>query len=311
MSRRAFTLIELMVVVAVIGILTAILLPAVQRTREAARRTNCKNNLKQLGIALTAYAEQHGMFPGARLLTGSRSSSNSYSQHAFVLPFLGEHNVYNSINFAFNRNDGVLTPSLENRTARSSRVETFVCPSEVNQEVRNSYRYNFGLFRQAEGAFRLFFPTRPSDVSDGLHATAFLSERIGGTFVPGENDRLRDIAIRPRVVPPLIVPPRLEPGEARALCLTTPIVKWHHTVGRYWFYAGTFNTWYMHDAPPNDREPACELDPQDAGRGGLAGPRSFHPAGVCVLFGDGHVTFVADDIALPTWWAMGTRAHSD
>jgi len=310
-ARRAFTLIELLVVFAIIAILTALVLPAVQMAREAARRTQCRNNLKQVGLAISMYADQCKFYPTSRLQTGPGSSANSYSQHTFILPFLGEENIYNAINFDFTLSEGLVTPTRENRTARLSRITCFLCPSETNREVRNSYRYNHGLFFQADGPFPLFFPARPSDITDGLNSTAFVSERIGGTFVAGIGDKSRDIALRPRVVPPMILPPRLGTGEARQLCMSTPITGWHHTGGRYWFYAGTFNTWYQHDAPPNDSEPSCELDPMDEGRGGLAGPRSYHSGGVAVLFGDGHVDFINDNIDIATWWAMGTRSQAD
>jgi prepilin-type N-terminal cleavage/methylation domain-containing protein len=113
-TRRAFTLIELLVVIAIIGVLVALLLPAVQQAREAARRTQCKNNLKQIGLAFHNYHDTYGRFaPALTLLKGPiidssvgegipspRDDGNFHAWPEFILPFLDQGNVYNSINFA-------------------------------------------------------------------------------------------------------------------------------------------------------------------------------------------------------------------
>ena len=114
-QRRAFTLIELLVVIAIIAVLIALLLPAVQQAREAARRTQCKNNLKQLGLAFHNYESTHGQFPGALYLVGDgnvgigegvddqpngTANFNIHTWTELVLPFLDQGNLYNSINFS-------------------------------------------------------------------------------------------------------------------------------------------------------------------------------------------------------------------
>jgi len=308
MVRRAFTLLELLAVLAVIAIIVAITLPAVQRARETARRLECKNNLKQIGIAISLYADQFGMYPTPLLMTGPGWSSNNYSPQCYLLPHLEQGQLYNSINFAFGRYEGVQTPRVENSTARLTFVSTFVCPSDVQRETRNSYRYNLGLFRQIEGPFRIVHPTRPQEITDGLHATAFFSERVGGSFVKGAASPGQDIAIRVRRG---FLPGRLQPGQVLSICQNTPIDGWFHTVGRYWFYYGTFNTAYNHDAPPNDTEPSCEIGDTNEGGGGLHGPRSYHLGGVNVLAGDGSVGFISNSIDPRVWISLGTRSHAD
>ncbi len=307
MRSRAFTLIELLVTLGVIGVLAAILLPAIHRSREAGRRIHCRNSLRQISIAVSAYLEQFSVYPTPRLMTGPGWSANSFSQHTYILPQLEQSAVFNAINFSFGRFEGLQTPTVENGTARLSRIESFLCPSESNVEVRNSYRYNLGLFRQTQGPFRLFFPTKASDISDGLHSTAFLSERVGGSFVKGLEDPIRDIKQHAVNLPGV-----LKEGEAKLLCQTSRRSGWFHTAGRYWFYYGSYNTTYYHDAIPNEREPSCELDLLSReGSGGVSGPRSIHHGGVNLVFGDGHVDFIGDNIDRNIWTAMGTRAAND
>src|SRR4051812_17071517 len=102
--RRAFTLIELLVVIAIIGVLIALLLPAVQAAREAARRAQCTNNLKQMGLALHNYETVAGAFPPSNVLSGvgnTVSWRNGWSVHARILPFMEQGVTFNAVNFTF------------------------------------------------------------------------------------------------------------------------------------------------------------------------------------------------------------------
>ena len=121
--RRAFTLIELLVVIAIIAVLIALLLPAVQQAREAARRTQCRNNMHQLGLALHNYHDAHGTFPFGYI---PRLGSQGSTWGGMILPFVDETAIYNALNFDLPMDD----PSRANRTAVAQTLEQFLCPSD-------------------------------------------------------------------------------------------------------------------------------------------------------------------------------------
>ncbi|MBT6154286.1 MAG: DUF1559 domain-containing protein [Planctomycetaceae bacterium] len=137
--RRAFTLIELLVVIAIIAILVALLLPAVQQAREAARRMRCKNNLKQIGIALHNYHDVHSTLPpGFISATGyiGATNRNQWAWGAFLLPYLDGQPLYQSIDF--NRLMTDETPSangVSNLAAAGSVQPWSLCPSDVGPEL--------------------------------------------------------------------------------------------------------------------------------------------------------------------------------
>ncbi len=174
MRRRksGFTLIELLVVIAIIAVLIALLLPAVQMAREAARRTQCRNNLKQIGIALHNYHDTNLMFPGyvSRWFSNTGGFCHGgYSFEASLLPFIEQDAIYNAINFNYRPNDpnncgatngnarpiGAPGCALTNpasgciqMTARFAVIEAFICPSDGNRSgaLRNNYGVNSGVW---------------------------------------------------------------------------------------------------------------------------------------------------------------------
>jgi prepilin-type N-terminal cleavage/methylation domain-containing protein/prepilin-type processing-associated H-X9-DG protein len=128
MRRRGFTLIELLVVIAIIAVLISLLLPAVQSAREAARRIQCVNNLKQIGIAMYNYHDRLGCFPpGAITVSGSAWDSNGVSWRALVLPEMEQNVAFSNINFSISLNQGA---AIVNGTVYYTQFASFLCPSD-------------------------------------------------------------------------------------------------------------------------------------------------------------------------------------
>ena len=174
-SRKShgFTLVELLVVIAIIGVLVALLLPAVQAAREAARRTQCTNNLKQMGLGAVNYESAHGYFPPGRLFPdwtdasgGLKTDTNYesvvlddktgfYSVHIWLLPFMEAGNVYDLIDFEIAQVKKMLNPKNPHYDAYATAQGIFLCPSDGNlgQVVsENNYRSNFGGDTPGAGA---------------------------------------------------------------------------------------------------------------------------------------------------------------
>src|SRR5947209_20357742 len=132
--RVGFTLIELLVVIAIIAVLIALLLPAVQAAREAARRTQCVNNLKQLGIALHNYHDAVGSLPPGQL---EGNNWMDFSAHTYMLPYLEQAPLYNAINFTDvfqqGQNQGAYWKSTWNQTVWLTQVTGFLCPSDIRR----------------------------------------------------------------------------------------------------------------------------------------------------------------------------------
>lgn len=199
-SRRGFTLIELLVVIAIIAVLISLLLPAVQSAREAARRAQCVNNMKQIGLAMYNYESAMGSFPlgvslNARFNGSGGSAGNpinwgGWGSLALMLPHIEGGNLYNAINFnlsPWNRFRAQYGWDA-NYTAFNSRVATFLCPSDPNSGATsiNSYLASTGTSTwgsttgDSTGMFAYQVPYFVSSISDGTSNTVAFGESLCG-----------------------------------------------------------------------------------------------------------------------------------
>jgi prepilin-type processing-associated H-X9-DG protein len=303
-------LIELLVVIAIIAILMGLLLPAVQKVREAAARLKCQNNLKQIGLALHHYHDGQGALPASRNVTFNLS----FSAHSRLLPYLEQENCYRTIDFTMSP----LDPMNDERAGRSV-IATFLCPSDSRSEVPagwavTNYRANEGTslvfgygpsdpngvnaaMPPPNGPFFANSKYRFADINDGLSNTAAFSEHLIGDFSNGISTPNGD-TYRPGTYP-------ATPDEAMAQCAAIDVsdlrFQGNSNVGAPWLRGSHSTTSYYHSPPPGWR--SCMFPPLRI----MTTANSNHTNGVNVLLLDGSVRFVSNSISLPAWRALGTR----
>jgi prepilin-type N-terminal cleavage/methylation domain-containing protein/prepilin-type processing-associated H-X9-DG protein len=303
--RRGFTLIELLVVIAIIAVLIALLLPAVQAAREAARRMQCTNNLKQVGLALHNYEGVHGRLPSART-----NSPHYWSSLAQILPFLEGGTLYNVINFEHSTAPNARNNyDMANTTAIAFVVQTYLCPSDPRSgRVTEGYGpTNYfavagtGMMSKGNGNGLMFdgSAVRFAEITDGLSNTSAVVESLKGsgmdTTSPTVFDRLT----------------MFKGGGGYSSTFTEDaceaIPDYSGQRGSRWFHGSmSGGSTVNHYWTPNSSRGDCAGDTN-----GLYSARSYHPGGVVALFADGHVQFIKDSIARPTWWALATRSGGE
>ena len=325
-GHHAFTLIELLVVIAIIGVLIALLLPAVQGAREAARRAQCANNLKQIGLALHNYHAAVGSFPVGFLyayggvLPDSSPQQYRWSALAQMAPYLEQAALYNALNFDFPIGHKATVPGSlfwpfypANTTAMAVRVSLFLCPSDgapspLDSSGPTNYAFcsgdgsNGGDASGANGVFILGPAITLANVTDGSSLTTAASESLLGIIGPYSQTT------------PAPVPSPWTRAMARApsaplseAACSTASAGWLLNKGAGWWDGNYLNTLYNHYLPPNAKHYDCITYHNP----GWKAARSFHPGGVNILFCDGHVAFVKDAIEPVVWRGLGTRAGGE
>jgi prepilin-type N-terminal cleavage/methylation domain-containing protein/prepilin-type processing-associated H-X9-DG protein len=295
-ESAGFTLVELLVVITIIGILIALLLPAVQAAREAARRMQCTNNLKQIGMALHMHHEQRGVFPvgffwGPKCVVAEKGYGAEATWITYLLPYIEQNNLYAEIDWDYgfgwvNAGSHVLLP------VTSASIPLMICPSigPVNpifdaMYARGNYAGNNGrgpmdegiaaTNRKETGVFFLNSTTSAASVKDGLSNTAFVAEIV---TVSGEDFR----------------------GVL------------HYPEGPLYHYNDTPNSATYDEIRQgvcvNVQQAPCDgsLFTTTMNRRLTMTARSVHPGGVNLLLGDGSVHFASDNINLSAWQAIGT-----
>ena len=325
---RGFTLIELLVVIAIIAILIALLLPAVQQAREAARRSQCKNNLKQLGLAIHNYHDTHSAFPQGRFGSVQDSCTGGcawrgFSAQTMMLPFMDQAPLYNQINFNLMYNDGTGTPN--NNALSRNKIAPFICPSDqawAGAEAGNNYVLSAGpsmwwqiAIGQSIGMFNERRNIRFGDLTDGTSNTIAASEGLKGDndssrLSPG--DLVRAVPFTAGLASSSIFPTKGALDGYGAACLaavgTTPTATNHHShPHQQWMNGIGAQTIFNTANTPNSRNPDCH---PCVGCGwydsaGVWSARSRHTGGVHVLLGDGAVRFVSDNVDFDTWQRLG------
>jgi prepilin-type N-terminal cleavage/methylation domain-containing protein/prepilin-type processing-associated H-X9-DG protein len=327
--RRGFTLIELLVVIAIIAILIALLVPAVQKVREAAARTKCQNNLKQLGLALHHYDGVKGTLPPAFRGEGKPPYFDSWSVIAELNPYLEQTVIYNKMDLTQQTYDALppFNITLPNQFAVQQVVKLFLCPSDRMIPVATSPAYgvpvlgptnycfcngtgtNGGSPWDADGVFIARTRFRVVDIPDGTSTTAFASESILGDGQPaatGPMPAAADVVYAYLSGAPL----------SDSACANATQWNYQQPRGFLWASGEIRCASYNHYRTPNPPQPDCVTLDLRAGQSqltanGWKAARSRHGGGVNLALADGSVRFVVNDIDITTWRALATRAGGE
>ena len=333
-STRGFTLIELLVVIAIIAVLIALLLPAVQSAREAARRAQCTNNLKQFGLAMHNYESAYGTFvPSVMYPSPLDNWGWGPSGHLSLLQFIEQGVLFNAYNVgAVACNSGGCNLYAMNTTVFNTQVGTFLCPSDAPERTTTlcSYVGNVGGPHQLLPFSGTYTPTPNTDypgsvvmkiasITDGTSNTALFSEVLTGVnnaaaVTAGSGVRSKRVHFNAPGMSNFAATAAAVVAEVAA-CQSVPVTTegWGGARGD-WFLSFP---WYInyavynHMGTPNTR--TCVTSSIWSGNTwgvdyyGSAPPSSNHPGGVNMTMADGSVRFIKDSVNRTAWWAIGTR----
>ena len=322
---RGFTLVELLVVIAIIGILIALLLPAVQAAREAARRSQCTNNLKQFGLALHNYHDTYKTFPPYAQFTGvgGALSMYTYSVQIKILPYIEQEPLYDRVKTA--SRDFYLDAGAD-ATTQGIQVSAFVCPSDEPYPLSGRLGYcnypvsagsnlgwNLGSLNRHNGVFRPTDGTNISAIQDGTSNTIMLAEQMTGdnddSTYRRETDNVRGLAWSGNESTQQGTITQAAIDTAGAACNASPTN--HSSVSGSRYTRGIFTyTVFNTVAPPNWQYPGCFEATSSGAHGnsrGIYPTRSRHPGGVNHALADASVRFISETVDLLTYQGLGSR----
>lgn len=327
-AAKGMTLIELLVVVSIIGVMVALLLPAVQATRERLRRTQCSNHLRQLNLALANYISAFGVFPFGVGGDGDRRPDNPsyasdfnrrYSSHSQLLPFLEQQALFDRINFTISPfypdlsgDPDRVTGMGDNEWAAQQTVPLFLCPSDSVRMGRpwgqNSYRTCTGSnwnARTGNGVFGQRIMLRPAALRSGMSNVATFSERVMGSGQRGQVELVSDLW-----------------GDGSGDWTESGLAQWCGNLskdvasglplqdvnsGMTWLEGNMNWTRYNHVLPPG--KPSCKN--QITWLGVVMTASSRHRGGVNLGMADGSVRFVDNSIDIAIWRSLATIRDGD
>lgn len=336
-SRRGFTLVELLVVIAIIGILVSLLLPAVQAAREAARRMQCTNNLKQICLAYHNYHDVHKVFPIQVAWSPWENFAGAFSDKHRLLPFLEQQPNYDKTVWTWGPFDpggwegGGGNPNIQ---TQSVRLPVFNCPSqdiELFGGVANfTYAVNHGTSHlshvgpatMANNRFHngvsAFFGPHPNhwvlsdppvgfhSITDGSANTAAYSEFVLDS--PAAKGAIVQVPGNPTGTHQIHTwAGGNNTAETRLSCLSMVDLSGRPEMrGRSWAWSFMgVGSAYNHTMKPNEK--GCHSYTDDWGGSNLMHASSRHKGGVNLGMGDGSVQFAPNNIDMAIWWALGTR----
>lgn len=294
LRRAAFTLVELLVVLALISILILLLLPAINAAREAARRTQCTNNMKQIGLAVSGFEGARRQYPPGAIWTGGKAHGSAL---VHLLPFIEQKHVFQAFDFTQPSIDSSRWPGSTELVA-SRTITTYLCPSDDHDGTLNGRAlHNYAASTGPTGLYE-----NPDCYCDGSQWSAYVqsppdnSDDFAGPFT-----RTGVAVTQRRIVDGLSR--TIFFGEVRPRCSQHNSAGWG-TTNNGNGYCSTiipinFDTCNENAADPCNRP--CTWNTE-------VGFKSNHPAGVNMLFGDGHVEFLAENVDHQLYQHLGAKA---
>lgn len=331
-EKNAFSLVELLVVIAIMGILISLLLPAVQAAREAARRMQCTNHLKQFGLALHNYHSTFDMFPGYD------DSGVGFSIQAKLLPYLEQASLESLVDYS----EPVLIGPGGNKyfnplhqTVAEKQISLFRCPSDAENDLYTEYQkgansepirlrginymmvigsgkdgtFNFG--NKTDGLFYFNSQCGFPDMIDGSSHTLTMTESLLGNHVDStsEFDRKRQVCLSTAIA--LAATNVINPTDVEFSNYVAAVSSWSGYRGCTWLLARTGYTMVITYLPPNPIYPDFSPSAGGAMQVGLHFSRSNHSGGVNGLLGDGAVRFISNTIDRESFRALATCADGE